>query len=108
MAGTAWIRAGNLKSGKNGKEIELAWLKGVVGFMNTNGGILLIGVDDSGTILGIDADPDAIWLERAGFGDIVNKLQREYCFVLFNLQLCSLYYLHILWPLPLMGLCGCL
>jgi hypothetical protein len=46
----------NLKSGKNGKEIELAWLKGVVGFMNTNGGILLIGVDDSGTILGIDAD----------------------------------------------------
>ncbi len=26
---------------------------------------------------GIDADPDAIWLERAGFGDIVSKLQCE-------------------------------
>jgi len=46
----------NLKSGKNGKEIEIAWLKGLVGFMNTNGGILLIGVEDDGNILGIDAD----------------------------------------------------
>ena len=46
----------NLKSGKFGKEIEIAWLKGLVGFMNTNGGILLIGVDDDGSILGIDAD----------------------------------------------------
>ncbi len=46
----------NLKSGKFGKEIEIAWLKGLVGFMNTHGGILLIGVDDEGTILGIDAD----------------------------------------------------
>ncbi|MDX2507839.1 MAG: putative DNA binding domain-containing protein [Gammaproteobacteria bacterium] len=46
----------NLKSGKNGKEIEIAWLKGLVGFMNTNGGILLIGIKDDSTILGIDAD----------------------------------------------------
>jgi len=46
----------NLKSGKNGKEIEIAWLKGLVGFMNTNGGILLIGVDDDANILGIEAD----------------------------------------------------
>ncbi len=46
----------NLKTGKNGKEIEIAWLKGLVGFMNTNGGILLIGVDDDANILGIEAD----------------------------------------------------
>lgn len=46
----------NLKSGKNGKEIEIAWLKSVVGFMNTHGGILLIGVDDDSNILGIEAD----------------------------------------------------
>ncbi len=46
----------NLKSGKNGKEIELAWLKAVVGFMNSDGGILLIGVADDGEILGLDAD----------------------------------------------------
>lgn len=46
----------NLKTGKTGKEIELAWLKGVVGFLNTEGGILLIGVDDEGQIIGIEAD----------------------------------------------------
>jgi len=46
----------NLKTGKNGKEIEIAWLKGVVGFMNTHGGILLIGIDDNSNILGIEAD----------------------------------------------------
>lgn len=46
----------NLRTGKPGKEIEIAWLKTVVGFMNSDGGILLIGVDDSGAILGTDAD----------------------------------------------------
>jgi hypothetical protein len=46
----------NLRSGKFGKEIELAWLKGVAAFMNTEGGILLIGVDDDGAILGVEAD----------------------------------------------------
>lgn len=46
----------NLKTGKNGKEIEIAWLKGLVAFMNTHGGILLIGVDDDANILGIDND----------------------------------------------------
>ncbi len=66
---TALIRAGesatlefkstmrtNLKTGKKGKEIELAWLKAVIGFMNSDGGILLIGVADDGEILGIEAD----------------------------------------------------
>jgi hypothetical protein len=35
---------------------DLAWLKAVVGFMNSDGGILLIGVSDDGEILGLDAD----------------------------------------------------
>ena len=46
----------NLKTGKNGKEIELAWLKTVTAFMNSDGGILLIGVRDDGKIIGIEAD----------------------------------------------------
>jgi hypothetical protein len=46
----------NLKSGKVGKEIEIAWLKGVVAFLNTRGGNLLIGVNDDGEILGLEAD----------------------------------------------------
>lgn len=46
----------NLKSGKVGKEIELAWLKAVTAFLNSNGGTLLIGVNDSGEVCGIEAD----------------------------------------------------
>ncbi len=46
----------NLRTGKQGKEIELAWLKAVVAFLNTNGGVLLIGVDDDGRIVGLEAD----------------------------------------------------
>jgi Schlafen, AlbA_2 len=46
----------NLKSGKPGKEIEIAWLKTVAAFMNSDGGILLIGVDDGGKILGTGPD----------------------------------------------------
>ena len=46
----------NLRTGKAGKEIELAWLKGVAAFMNSDGGILLIGVDDEGKIVGTEAD----------------------------------------------------
>jgi len=46
----------NLKAGKPGKEIELAWLKTVAAFMNSEGGVLFIGVDDAGNVLGLDAD----------------------------------------------------
>ncbi len=46
----------NLKTGKPEKGIELAWLKAVAAFMNTDGGTLLIGVDDRGAVQGIDAD----------------------------------------------------
>jgi hypothetical protein len=46
----------NRKSGKPGKEIELAWLKAVVAFMNTVGGAILIGVNDNGELAGIEAD----------------------------------------------------
>lgn len=46
----------NLKTGKRGKEIEFAWLKAVVAFLNSSGGALLIGVDDEGRIVGIGPD----------------------------------------------------
>jgi len=46
----------NLQTGKHGKEIEIAWLKTVTAFMNSDGGIILIGVKDDGTITGNDAD----------------------------------------------------
>ncbi len=46
----------NLTTGKKGKEIETSWLKTVVAFMNSDGGILLIGVSDDGELLGTAAD----------------------------------------------------
>ncbi|MEN8007759.1 MAG: ATP-binding protein [Candidatus Krumholzibacteriota bacterium] len=46
----------NLRADKPGKEIELAWLKSVVAYLNTDGGFLLIGVDDDGEVLGLEAD----------------------------------------------------
>lgn len=46
----------NLRSGKNDKAIELAWLKGVAAFLNTEGGILLLGVADDGELLGLAGD----------------------------------------------------
>ena len=46
----------NLKTGKPDKAIELAWLKSVAAFMNSEGGTLLIGVNDEGGIEGIEAD----------------------------------------------------
>ena len=46
----------NLREDRSGKEIEIAWLKGVVGFLNTEGGVLLIGVEDDGTVVGLEHD----------------------------------------------------
>ena len=46
----------NLHAKKPGKEIELAWLKSVVGYLNTDGGIILLGVADNGEVLGLETD----------------------------------------------------
>lgn len=46
----------NLFTGKNDKAIEHAVLKTLAAFMNTNGGTLLVGVDDEGNPLGLDND----------------------------------------------------
>lgn len=46
----------NLRSGKHGKEIELAWLKAITAFLNSAGGTLLFGVSDDGTVCGVDVD----------------------------------------------------
>lgn len=46
----------NLHTGSKDPRIEFAVLKTIAGFLNSNGGILTIGVADDGTPLGIDAD----------------------------------------------------
>ena len=46
----------NLHTGEQDKKMELAVLKTVAGFLNTNGGMLVVGVADDGTPVGIEAD----------------------------------------------------
>lgn len=46
----------NLKSGKNGREIEHASMKTVAGFLNSEGGTLLVGVADNGSVTGFEED----------------------------------------------------
>ncbi len=46
----------NQHTGSRDPRMELAVLRTIAGFLNTNGGILMIGVTDDGTTLGINAD----------------------------------------------------
>ena len=46
----------NLHTGAADKRMEQAVLKTMAGFLNTNGGTLIVGVSDAGTPVGIDAD----------------------------------------------------
>ncbi|WP_404292132.1 helix-turn-helix domain-containing protein [Microvirga sp. RSM25] len=46
----------NLNTGKNDDVIVHAWVKTLAAFMNTEGGNLLIGVSDNGTVVGLDQD----------------------------------------------------
>lgn len=46
----------NIHSGAIGKEIETAWLKTIVAFLNSEGGVLLVGIKDDGSIHGLSDD----------------------------------------------------
>lgn len=46
----------NIHSGNIGKEIEISWLKTLVAFLNSEGGELLVGVKDDGSINGLSMD----------------------------------------------------
>lgn len=46
----------NLHTGREDERIVWSWLRTVAGFLNLNGGTLVIGVADNGTAVGLDAD----------------------------------------------------
>jgi hypothetical protein len=46
----------NLKANRADKVMELACLKSIAAFLNSNGGTLIVGVEDDGHVLGIQAD----------------------------------------------------
>lgn len=92
----------NVKTGKKGKEIELAWLKAVVGFLNSDGGTLLLGVEDNGTIGGLEIDAfensdrcllhiknlinQHVGAEFSGFLDIIFQLCEEKGVVMIDIH----------------------
>jgi DNA-binding response OmpR family regulator len=46
----------NLHTGKSDKRMENACLKTLAAYLNSGGGVLVVGVDDEGKALGLDAD----------------------------------------------------
>lgn len=46
----------NVYTGKREKGLALPILKTIAAFLNTDGGVLIVGVDDSGSIIGIEQD----------------------------------------------------
>lgn len=71
----------DLRAGKTSQQIERACLKTISAFLNSNGGILLIGVRDDGSIEGVESDKFAnmdkfllhLWtLVRSCFGTDVS------------------------------------
>ena len=46
----------NLHTGEQDKRMEIAVLKTLAGFLNTDGGVLFVGVSDEGTPFGVEAD----------------------------------------------------
>ena len=46
----------NLRKDCSDKAMEVAWMKSIVAFLNTDGGVLIVGIEDNGNILGTDAD----------------------------------------------------
>lgn len=55
----------NIRTGSPDKKIEHAIIKTVCGFLNAEGGTLLIGVDDDGHVVGLEND----WRSLAGKGN---------------------------------------
>tara|TARA_R110002049_G_scaffold170077_1_gene336675 strand:+ start:2976 stop:3680 length:705 start_codon:yes stop_codon:yes gene_type:complete len=68
------------------RDLELVIAKTIVGFMNTKGGKLIIGVDDDGNTLGLENDYKTLkhknkdGYERAIFRIISTQLGHEACF----------------------------
>ena len=46
----------NIRTGQKDKDIEKSSLKNIVGFLNADGGTLIIGVSDDGTVTGVEDD----------------------------------------------------
>ena len=56
------------------KDLHVPVMKNLVAFMNTNGGVLLIGIGDNGDVLGIDPDLSTLRKPNTdGFENVFNQ-----------------------------------
>jgi hypothetical protein len=89
--------------GKRTEAVELASVKTLAAFMNTDGGTLIIGVDDDGNVLGLDKDYSTLKKQnRDGFelfltGLVSKKMEKrffQYIHPIFhsisNLDICKI------------------
>ncbi len=63
------------RKGEISKEMEKAVMKGIVGFLNADGGTLIVGVNDDGVVTGLDNDYKTLPKKnRDGFENHLNML----------------------------------
>ncbi len=74
------------REGRYNKVLESAILKTIAGFMNSKGGILAIGVDDQGAVVGLEADyktlskrPDRDGYQQFIVSVVSGALGKEFC-----------------------------
>ncbi len=77
------LRFDKIKKNVN-KDLERATIKTVVGFLNTNGGNLLIGISNDGNVIGLNDDFDTLQRKNSdGFENHLNLLIKNYIGVHF-------------------------
>lgn len=88
----------NIREGKKDKEIMNNILRTVVAFMNSNGGHLLIGVSDDGSIIGIEQEYSIVnpqKCDKDGFqlcldDLLINKIDNELVHFLYKIKFHSI------------------
>jgi hypothetical protein len=78
------------KNEKPSKDVKMVVAKAVSSFMNSNGGILLVGIDDDGTILGLKEDLAVLHKSRdefeRTFKSLINTYLNKMCGAFVNVK----------------------
>ncbi len=68
----------DVEAGRKNKDLRFAVLKTIAAFLNTEGGTLLIGVQDDGSVFGLEKDLELLGGSRDRFEQTVANLIRRY------------------------------
>ncbi|RME88413.1 MAG: DUF499 domain-containing protein, partial [Anaerolineae bacterium] len=68
----------DVRQGKKNEELRYAVLKSIAAFLNTDGGTLVIGVDDDGNVLGLENDLALVSNSRDKFEQLLANLIAEH------------------------------